>query len=1147
MKKKKLNNRLKRISFISSLLLASTTGLSSVSYTEELKGTAFLETNYLKLKDDGNKKENINEKYTVNIWKNKEKQKNIKYYEELKTLDVNKNSIGLLATGENVKIINKGDIVVNNGGIGMTVTNNALMLNDQQGEIKLDNENATGMFAEGTSIGNNSGIISLIKGNNYRQAGMTSEDGGTSINNGEIFIKSNHSYGIFIKNNSNNLTTGVNSGNIALENTSGSIAMEVVGDLSVGVNKSNISINGATNSTGMVSAQGGVSTNKGIIKLNNSIESKGMNIGDGNSVSNTATKVVNDGNIELTNTTKNSFGMRVSEDYGLVMDSGIAENNGLLSIDGTFNIGMYSNGVATTIINNKNISLKDTAKNSFGMTAFNGATGVNNGEIELGTSSGSGNMGIQIVGPKTIGVNNGKIIVNSINQVGINSTQGGIALNKGVIEVNNMIERDNPNSYAITVGSNSSIINEGSINITGQGAGIVSERIDDTAVNITNTSTGNININGNESLGISVENDSSVTNEGVIDISGNQNYGIYATNANNVVISKDKSEIKMSGNNNFGIASTSISKESSSVTNKGNIIMIGDENNGILASNSIVLNDGEINLNGDNNTGISLSDSIVTNNGNININGDNNTGIYATGNSKVYNDGVITIEGKGNTGIAIEAGASLSNTGKIIIEGKEYTGSYNTSTDAQGNTAIINYGEIINKGEIITSGEFDVSQMGSGILIMDKDSTLKADAIKGDIYLSGGIATGTIEDEYSTYKMFNTDEMKANLLSSSLLFDTKLVLNENNYYDVILTRRNFNEVINDNNLANFLETNYKNTDNKDKVSFYDKFKLISSNQQMNYLVDDTFGRTLFPTLQKQTFEMIRLNDNILRNNVSKESMNEEFKYIVGGAYNRIDSDSSKNTQGYISSLKNVWLGGEKRINNNLKAGIILSVGEHSSNFTNNSNREDTNLQGTFFMNYNKDDLNIRSFATIGGLKSDLTRESTTYNETLDSEFNSRYFVFSNEISKLFNFEKNMYVSPKASLNLYKIRQDTIREDNGQYGLEIDKVEGFIIEPGIGFVLGKNTYLNNGYNLNTELEFNYFYKDGDLNNDLNGKIKSISDDSFTLQGYDFEKKSGDGKIKVSLEKENWDVYASYQLIFENKISNISTLGVSYKFN
>ena len=128
-----------------------------------------------------------------------------------------------------------------------------------------------------------------------------------------------------------------------------------------------------------------------------------------------------------------------------------------------------------------------------------------------------------------------------------------------------------------------------------------------------------------------------------------------------------------------------------------------------------------------------------------------------------------------------------------------------------------------------------------------------------------------------------------------------------------------------------------------------------------------------------------------------------------------------------------------------------------------------------------------------------------------------------------------------------MKHDNIKEENGQYAIDIDKVKGFIIEPGVGIALGKNTTLNNEYKLNTELEFNYFYKDGDLENNLDGKIKSISNDIFVLKGYDFTRNSGNGKLKITLEKENWNVYTSYQLIFEEKISNITTLGINYKFN
>ena len=1131
--------------YLAALLLS----LYSLGYSEELKGTAFFETNYLKLKNNNknfNKDKGIfppQPENWVNIWKNKKEIFNTKYYEEKDSFDVDSLGIGLMAIGKNVNIINSGRMFLKNGGIGMTVLEEAAMENSISGEIYLESNDSVGILATSSSIGKNNGLIKLTGGNNFTQAGMGTENGSTSINNGEIIVESDNSYGMFTKNNTNKTTISINKGNINVNNTFSGIAMESEGDLSSGINEGKINISNTNLGTGMVSAQGGESVNIGEILIENSINSRGMNIGDGNSINNSPTKILNKGSIKLGENTTKSVGMRVKEEVGLVMDEGIAQNKGSILIGGDSNIGMYSNGTKTTVINDKDINLSNMSKKSFGMVGFNGASVVNNGKIILGNLENSGNMGIQVVGDNSIALNNGDIILNSISQAGINATQNGIAYNKGNININNLTPVDKSLVYGMTLGNGSLGINEGNIIINGQGTGMVFEALGMSNISVKNLETGKINITGSNSQGINIEKESKVLNGGEIKIIGDGSYGIYTIGENNEILNDQFGRIEMIGDNNFGISATG---PNNSITNKGQITMSGSNNNGILAANSVVLNEGDINLNGNNNTGISVSETVLTNTGNINIAGESNTGIYAQTNSKVYNTGNISIEGSNNTGIAIAADSSLINTGKIIISGIEYTGSASTVADSNGNKAITNYGTIINSGTIVSPGELNTTDMGSGLLVMEKDSKVEAKKILGDIYISSGITIGSINDNYSTYKMFKTNEMEANLLSASILFDTKLN-NNGSYYDAILTRKNFNEVIEDDNLANYLENNYITDGNQNKISLYDKFKMVSSNQQMNSLLDDTFGRSVFPTIQKQTFEMVRLNNEILKSNVSKNSIKEEFKYIVGGAYNKIDSDSLENVEGYISSLKNVWIGGEKRVTDTIKAGAILSIGDYNSNFTKNSHREDRIFQGTLFVSYDKENMNIRTLATFGGTKTDLDRESRLYNEKLKSDFDSRYFVLSNEISKVFDFKNNIYITPKANLNIYRLRQDEIRETNGQYATEIGKVKNTIIEPGVGIALGKNILLNNGYTLRPELEFNYFYRTGDLKNNLDGKIKSISDDIFTLNGYQFEKNSGDGKLKISIEKENWNVYTSYKLLFENKISSVATLGVNYKFN
>ncbi|MGL5575886.1 autotransporter outer membrane beta-barrel domain-containing protein [Cetobacterium sp.] len=1100
----------------------------SIGYSEELKGTIFLETNYLKLKHDKKNSNNkifnpdiegdtpsVPEKW-VNIWRNKEEIINSKYYEENNSIDVDNSSFGLLAIGENVKIVNNGNINLNKDGIGMAVINNAMMENSISGKIKLNENNEVGMLSTALTTGINKGSINLSGGNNYTQSGMVAENGGTSINDGEIIVSSDNSYGMLGNSNPTlkklQQTSLINNNNIILNKGFAGIGIESREDLSIGVNKGNILVQNSTSSRGMVSAKGAESINEGTISIVNSKQSFGMNIGDGDSTTGKQTIIRNNKNIDIDSNSTGSIGMRVFKENGYEMDSGLAENFGVINVLGKDNVGILSSGVNTEVLNNKivflngehNIGIQSNLNgssgvnngeiiidsnsiSSFGMVTFTGGSITNNGEITIKGGGNGINVAMQAV--DGVALNNANINLLNKNQVGMNAVGTGIADNKGVINIDNL----EGSSFGMTVKQGATIINSNKIDLLGTGTAMSNELMADTNVSLINR--GNIKIKTNYSSGMVVAQDSNIINEGKIDVIGEGNTAINADTGSIVKTTKDSS----------------------------------------------------ITLTGNSNTGISLNNAKLENNGSIIIDGQSNIGIKTNGTSQVINTGTINIvSGEQNKGIVISKNSTLQNTGTIIIRGEDVT-SKPSAGRPDKNLGIYNMGTIINSGKLAVSGEFNSDSLGSGSLLMDKNSNLEAEKIKGNIYLSGGITTGSIKDEYSTYKMFTTNKMEANLLSNSLLFDTKLINNDNNYYDAILTRKNFNEIIDDSNLANYLEKNYIADGNLNKVALYDKFKMVSSNQQMNSLLDDTFGKNVFPTLQKQTFEMVRLNNEILKSNILKEAIKEEFKYIVGGAYNKIDSDSSKDAEGYISSLKNIWIGGEKRVTDTLKAGAVLSIGDYNSNFTKNSHRDDRILQGTLFVSYDKENLNMRTFATFGGTKTDLDRESQSYNEKLNSNFDSRYFILSNEISKTFDLKNNTYIVPKASLSLYRLKQDEIRETNGQYAIEIGKVKSVIIEPSVGITLGKNILINNEYNLKPELEFNYFYKTGDLKNNLDGKIKSISDDTFKLNGYQFERNSGDGKLKISLEKKDWNIYASYELIFEDKVSNITTLGINYKFN
>lgn len=841
-----------------------------------------------------------------------------------------------------------------------------------------------------------------------------------------------------------------------------------------------------------------------------------------------------------------------------ILDSNYYEEYNNIYVD-DFSTGLFARGEGIKVVNNGTIILN---KNGVGMEATDSAVMENSslgiidlkadGEIGmLSSSSGivvnngtiklSGGNNFTQVGMKAIGTgvaeNKGDIIINGGSGFGMTAVQGATIINKGNI----LLKDTSQDSQGIAVGENSYVLNEGKIEVNTSQNGFNTAISAGEGSTLKTTKGSSIVLNGDFNMGIRLS-DAKLINEGKIEVNGEGNTAIYLNGKETIELSKD-STLALNGDSNIGVVFWGSNK----LLNAGNISISGSGNVGIsgLSDGIIESSPGStIVLNGNDNIGIQIFHGKLLNGGDILISGNGNTGILAGGTSEVINTGTINIiSGENNIGINIQQGASLENKGTIIIKGTDVTNNPDEPRE-DGNIGISNEGTIINSGNFIFSGDFDSNDLGSGSLIMKKNSNLEADKISGEIKLSSDITEGSLENEYSTDKMFKTKEMYGKLISTSLLFDAELKHGDD-YYDGILKRKNFKEVVYDKELGNYLEKNYIDDNNQNKIEFYDKFKRVTSDEEMDNLVKDTFGKTIFPTLEKQTFEIIRLNNNILKSNISKKSIDEDFQYIVGGAYNRIDSDSSNIAEGYISSLKNIWIGGEKKISKTTKTGVVLSIGDYISNFAQNSHRKDRIIQGTFFINYDKNNLNLRTFATFGETKADLDRVSRSYSQKLNSDFDSQYFVLSNEISKTFNFENNIYIIPKGNLNLYRSRQGEIKEKNGKYPVEIDSIKSVIFEPGGGITIGKNIFLNRRYILKPELEFNYFHRIGDLRNNLKGKIKSVSNDSFTLRGYEFEKNSGDGKIKISLEKGDWSTYISYSLLFENKVSSLGTIGINYK--
>ncbi len=456
--------------------------------------------------------------------------------------------------------------------------------------------------------------------------------------------------------------------------------------------------------------------NKGNININGS--AIGMYTKEG--------RAVNDGNINIKNDIYTSEPDKENYKVPIGMVAGekgsIAINNGTISGEGHELQGMFAYN---------------------GGTVINGKTGIINinGNFARGIDEGSFNNNIQ-----TILKNEGQINTTGSNNVGIFGLLNSKITNftTGVINITG--------DYGTGIkGGNSQITNDGSIIITSNNlssslepeishsTGIYIGTNDGTASAINN---GNIEMNGNKSVGIYAYN-GTIENNKKVSITGDMGTGLYISDNGSAT---NNGDIYIRGNNADGI----ISGLKSTANNKGNINMIGENNVGMTANkDSSIHNNGKINISSSKKSdsfsvglGALSDNSKATNekNGIISIKGNNSNGIYASRGSNIIltNDGNIEMNGDKNYGLFIENSNNNSaiNNGQIKISGLIATGMKSSSeNNSISNNKLINNGSIEIISNNIENNPNGV-QHATGIYLGTNDGTASA-INNGNITLIG--------------------------------------------------------------------------------------------------------------------------------------------------------------------------------------------------------------------------------------------------------------------------------------------------------------------------------------------------------------------------------------------------------------------------
>ena len=435
---------------------------------------------------------------------------------------------GKSATGQGkVNILNKGNINLDGQGatgifaknnkVGATLTN-AVATNDTTGKItttgiksvgmsgevaniinrgiiNVNGQEGTGMFAKSNSRIENSGTINLIASTSASKPniGMFTEDINTEIHNNKDIIGGNNTYGIYGKT--------VNIG------TNGKIK---VGDNSVGIYSNGQYSSSATPTVSLASGstiEVGKDQSVGVFTTgkNQNISSQAdMKIGD-----NSYGYVVKGTGTKLTINTSNPVTVGNDTVFAYSTDTtGNIENRATLTSTGSKNYGIYSAGTVTNL-----------------------------GDINFG--SGVGNVGMYSISGGRV-INGNTTIKPTITVSASDKTNKlfGIGMAAGYTDDNGVLRQTG------TVENYGTIIVE-----KDDGIGMYATGSGSKAIN-----RGNIELSGKRTIGMYLDNNAIGENYGTIKTVPNPtNDGIIGVTALNGAVIKNYGTIEIKGNNNTGI------------------------------------------------------------------------------------------------------------------------------------------------------------------------------------------------------------------------------------------------------------------------------------------------------------------------------------------------------------------------------------------------------------------------------------------------------------------------------------------------------------------------------------------------------------------------------------------------------------------
>lgn len=1030
------------------------------------------------------------------------------------TVNVNSaNSVGLQSDDANGVITNNGTIYIDdtalnsyaflskagsavNGTTGIVINNqsNTDYMRAEGGEIRnngtltinnsVSNVNAMHV-AEGGSALNygdeqsgvygtiNVGISSSATGTNNVGMLVDGDEAGSATNEGVINVYSKDSYGMKVDNENGSL---INNGTINI-------------------------MAGATGSVAMYGEKGTISNGKkGVI-----------NMGVSGTVMKAADATIsNEGTITLANTA--STAMRIT-------NNGTAQNaaSGTINVNGSNSYALAADDGATATLNNAGtININNGATGSYAMYGKNATlTNETSGTINV-LQSGTTAMFTQ-VGKLT---NKGKINLAAADAIGLYVTEG---------------QAVNDSGATIDVNSNGK-----AMNVVGTGS-------------ITNS--GTINLNAANAYGLYAQNGGTATNSGTIKLnSSGTAYGMYGSGGAKLT---NNSSINGKAENAYGMYG-------SNMTNAGTISITGTGTGasyGMRSTGGTVSNTGQIEVTASQGYGISLTGSgTATNLGTITVTGtgsDTSYGMYGSGGAKLINNGTINVNSTSGTAVGMYAtgsGSSITNTGNIVLNGVSITTDYSgisssddPDTDATNCTSagcgnfikVENGATFHNNGQVSSASAINFNVMSAantGTIMLARGGSFEAPEISGEITAAADIVTEGNETTYVNENSFVGQDSGIKLNSGSYLFDAYLVTNEAGNQDVVMTMKNFADVVDNGSVANFLSSNYTLGKNMDMYSI---LKAAGDATLFTTAVAEQMGLNLIPSFAKQNMDIVKAVNRHMSQTLFANQSSNDVRAMFDFVYDYREQDGVNMLSGYEDNAATAYALFDRKYNNNFRYGLGVSFTRYESDYDNGSSRDEVVAQVLAPLIYTTEGLKAVSMPRLGIGWGEYKRRIGSDESKADVK--NYYYGITNEVRKEIDLG-TVTLEPTAEFNILGLYQDSTKEKNG---LEVKSANNLSVEGGIGLYARKSFSIMEENDLTLRAGGSWYHEFNNPYQAARARIAGMLG-SYQMDTYDVERDRGILSVRMDYKHDRFDFYFEANKFLEEDDGYALSAGLGYKF-